>query len=215
MLCVLLISDAFEVLNNHSQIVCRIIGLFEQVFDAHIKQFDRFNCLSLNIQVSGNIFEFDVLNDLRDVFEKVSIVFERSTSDHTHVSESITNSSYQLTEPIQICYSFASSAKSLDVAVHVLSPFIWIHVSQLVLLLSPVTVFLHQWLSDEVIVKELVEHIQLLYQELVEGVNHCAHHANSMCLDRVVHLIYSDSLYLFGLQSSLYEHLRMQIVIVP
>lgn len=73
---------------------------------------------------------------------------------------------------------------------------------------------MHEWLSDEVIIEELVEYIQLLDQELVECVDDSAHHTDTVSFDRVVHLIYSDGFDLFCLQGCLYENLRVEVVVV-
>ena len=65
---------------------------------------------------------------------------------------------------------------------------------------------------DELIVQELIEDVELLHQELVEGINDCTHYSNSMCLDRVKHLVDSNSLDLLGFCRDLDEHLGVDII---
>ena len=67
---------------------------------------------------------------------------------------------------------------------------------------------------DELVIQELIEDIQLLNQELVECINDCSHHTDSMSLNWIEHLIYSNSLYLLSLGSNLNENLGVDIVTV-
>jgi hypothetical protein len=67
---------------------------------------------------------------------------------------------------------------------------------------------------DELIVEELIENIQLFNQKLVEGVDDCTHHSDSMGLDGVQHLVDTYRLDLLGLGRDLYENLCVNIVAV-
>ena len=137
--------------------------------------------------------------DFRNVLEEIGIIFQRCTTNHSYVAQCITNSCDQLPESVQVCHTLSSRSESLDITIHGFCSLVWVHVAEFVFLFSPIPVLLHEWLSDEVVIKELVEYVQFLDQELVECVNDCAHYTDSMSFDRVVHLIYSDSLDLFCL----------------
>ena len=122
--------------------------------------------------------------------------------------------SNKLPELIKVAHSSLGISQSLDVSGNLLSPLVRVEISKLLLVLSVVPLLLHEWVMDELVIQELIKDIELLYQELVECVNDCSHHTDSMSLDRVEHLIYSYRLYLFCLSCDLNEHLGMDVVTV-
>jgi hypothetical protein len=67
---------------------------------------------------------------------------------------------------------------------------------------------------DELIVEELIENIQLVDQEDVEGVDNCAHDTHTVSLDGIEHLLDANRLDLLCLSCCFYEYLRVQVVIV-
>jgi hypothetical protein len=71
MLGILLLSNAIEVSDNHSKIVSCIIRLLEKILNAHVKNFNGLKSFSVDSKFFGNILEFNFLNDLRNIFDKV------------------------------------------------------------------------------------------------------------------------------------------------
>jgi hypothetical protein len=67
---------------------------------------------------------------------------------------------------------------------------------------------------DELIVQEFVEPIQLFDQELVEILDDSSHHSDTVCLDRVKHLVDSDRLDLLGLNCRFDEDSSVDVVVV-
>lgn len=67
---------------------------------------------------------------------------------------------------------------------------------------------------DKLIIQELIEDIQLLYKELVEGVDDCTHNSDSMSLDRVEHLVDTNGLDLLRLGCDLNKDLSMDVIAV-
>lgn len=96
----------------------------------------------------------------------------------------------------------------------VLSSLIWILMLALFLVLSEETLFLHKRVVDELVEQELVKDIQLLYQELVECVDDCAHYPNTVSLDRIKHLVGANCFDLSGLLCRLDKDLSMDVVVV-
>ena len=92
---------------------------------------------------------------------------------------------YQLSEFVQVAHSALSVSKPPYLPSDVLSPLVRVVVVQFLFILFIVPLLLHQRIMDELIIQELIEYIQLFYQEFVESVNDCAHHTDAMGLDRV------------------------------
>jgi len=67
---------------------------------------------------------------------------------------------------------------------------------------------------DKLVVEKLVEQVELFDQELVEGVDDGGHHAGTVGLDRIEHLLDPDGLDLLGLLGGLDERLSVDIVVV-
>lgn len=59
---VLSIDHSIEVLDNHSQVVASIFGLFEQVFNAHVKHLDCFVAIASDSQFVCDWLEGDLLD---------------------------------------------------------------------------------------------------------------------------------------------------------
>ena len=76
------------------------------------------------------------------------------------------------------------------------------------------TLLLHQRVVDELVKQELVEDVQFLDQELVESVDDCAHHTDSVGLNRIQHLVGTNCFDLSGLLCRLHEDLSMDIVVI-
>lgn len=76
------------------------------------------------------------------------------------------------------------------------------------------SVLLHEWLPDEIVIQELIEDIELLNEELIESVDNCAHDTNTMSLDRVVHLVDTNGLDLLGFKGGFDEDLGVKVVVV-
>lgn len=71
MLRVLLLCDSIKVLNDHPKIISGIISLLEQVFYAHIENFDGFKGLTFNPELVSNILKLDFADNIRKVFSKI------------------------------------------------------------------------------------------------------------------------------------------------
>ena len=69
-------------------------------------------------------------------------------------------------------------------------------------------------LNNELIIQELIEYIQLLHKELVKCFNYNFHDSDTVSLDRIQHLIYSNCLDLFSFSSCLNKNLSVKIVII-
>jgi len=67
---------------------------------------------------------------------------------------------------------------------------------------------------NKLIIQEFIEHVKLLDQVFVKSVDYSSHNSDSMCLDRVKHLINSNCLYLFSLHRGLNEDLGVDVVVV-
>lgn len=84
----------------------------------------------------------------------------------------------------------------------------------LFLVLSEETLLLQERVGDELIEQELVEDVELLDEELVECVDDCTHHTDSVSLDGIKHLVGSNCFNLSGLLCRLYEDLSMDVVVI-
>lgn len=67
---------------------------------------------------------------------------------------------------------------------------------------------------NELIIQEFVEDIQLLDQELIEGIDDCAHNTNTVGFYTIEHLIYSNGLDLPRFLCGFYKMLGVDIVII-
>ena len=105
MLCVLLLSYSVEVSDNHPKIVSSIIGLLEQILDAHVKYFECLKSFSIDSKFFCNVLEFNLLNNLRNVLDKVGIIFERGAPDHPDIAEGVSDVSDQLSELVKVADS--------------------------------------------------------------------------------------------------------------
>jgi len=102
----------------------------------------------------------------------------------------------------------------LDGFGEVLSSLIRILVLALFLVLSEETLLLHKRVVDELVEQELVEDVQLLDQELVKRVDDCAHHTDTVSLNRIKHLVGTNCFDLSGLLCRLNEDLSMDVVVI-
>ena len=120
----------------------------------------------------------------------------------------------QLPELIKVGDTSLRRAESPDRLRQLLSPFVRILVTYLFLILSEESLLLHQRIVYELVVEELVEDVELLDQELVEGVDDGAHDTDAVSLDTVKHLIHSNCFDLSCFLCSLNELLRVDVIIV-
>jgi hypothetical protein len=102
----------------------------------------------------------------------------------------------------------------LDRFGQLLSSLVRIFVPTLLLVLSEETLLLQERVGDELVAQELVEDVELLDQELVECVDDCAHHTDSVSLDGIKHLVGTNCFDLSGLLCRLDEDLSMDVVVV-
>ena len=91
--------------------------------------------------------------------------------------------SNKLPELIKVAYSSLCISQPLDVSGNLLSPLVGVKISKLLLVLSVVPLLLHERVMDELVIQELIKDIELLHQDLVECVNDCSHHTDSMSLN--------------------------------
>ena len=91
--------------------------------------------------------------------------------------------SNKLPELIKVAHSSLGISQPLDVSGNLLGPLVRVEISKLLLVLSVVPLLLHEWVVDELVIQELIKNIELLHQELVECVNDCSHHTDSMSLN--------------------------------
>jgi hypothetical protein len=69
-------------------------------------------------------------------------------------------------------------------------------------------------LLNEIVVKELIEHVKSLYKELIEWVDTSTQDTDSMVTKTELHLIHRDCLNLFSFSGTFYEHLSVKVVVV-
>jgi len=67
---------------------------------------------------------------------------------------------------------------------------------------------------NKLITQEFVEYVELFDQELVESVDDSSHNTNSMCFDRVKHLVDANSLDLLSFNGCFDEDLSVDVIIV-
>lgn len=120
----------------------------------------------------------------------------------------------QTSELVQIWNALLVGTQSLQLLGETLSSLVRISVTTLLLVLFEETLLLQKWVWDELVGQEFIESVELLDQELVECVDDSAHHTNSMSLDRIKHLVSTNSFYLSGLLCRLYEYLSMDIIVI-
>jgi hypothetical protein len=102
----------------------------------------------------------------------------------------------------------------LDSFGEVLRSLIRIFVPALFLVLPEETLFLHERVVDELVKQEFVEDVELLDQELVESVDDCSHHTDTVSLDGVKHLVCTNCFDLPGLLGRLHKDLRVNVVVI-
>ena len=120
----------------------------------------------------------------------------------------------ELAEFVKISDTTFSGSKPSNVSGDSLSSFIGIHVFELLFVLAIESLFLHQWVVDELIVQEFVKDVQFLDEELVESIDDGAHDSDSVGFDTEQHLVHADRLDLLCLNSGFNKSLGMQVVIV-
>lgn len=160
------------------------------------------------------MLKLDLFNKFWNVFDQVRIILKRCCSNDSNITQSISNLSDELSKLVYIVSAILGCAQPLDVLEHLLRSLVWVHVLKLVLIFSVESLLLHEWVVDELIVEELIENIQLVDQEDVEGVDNCAHDSHTVSLDGIEHLLDANRLDLLRLSCCFYEYLRVQVVIV-
>ena len=74
--------------------------------------------------------------------------------------------------------------------------------------------FDHKRVVHQLVIKELIEDVELLNQELVKSVDNGTHDTYSVGLNRVKHLINTNSLDLLSFHGGLNKGLSVQIIII-
>ena len=120
----------------------------------------------------------------------------------------------QLSEFVEVVHASLSGTQTLDIFRDVESSINWIEVLNLLLVLPVPPLLLHERVMNKVIIKELIEDIELFDQEFVEGIDDGSHDTDAMGLDGVQHLVQADRLDLLRLRRGLHKHLGVNVIVV-